>query len=70
MSCRNSALNVANRVLEEHTKSMGVEGGKYEQMRSLLATMRALCHEECIDFESLIWSSGSEYDNMTSQAKD
>ena len=69
MSCRKSALGGSNGVLKEHTESMEVDGGKYEQMRSLLATMRVLCDEECIDFESLIWSSGSEYDNMASQTE-
>lgn len=63
MSDRNSVLTVANEVLATHTEAMKIEGGKYEKMRSLLATMRLLCDEECIDFESLIWSSGSEYDN-------
>lgn len=69
MSDRNSTLSVANDVLAEHTKSMEIDGGKYEQMRSLLATMRLLCDEECIDFESLIWSSGSEYDNKKNELK-
>ncbi len=63
MSDRKSTLNAANQVLAKHTELMSVDGGKYEKMRSLLATMRLLCDEECIDFDSLIWSSGSEYDN-------
>lgn len=69
MSYIDSTLNVANGVLATHTEAMKVEGGKYEQMRSLLVTVRLLCDDECIDFESLIWSSGSEYDNKKNKTE-
>lgn len=69
MSDRSNVLAVANYLLDSHTSLIGVEGGKYEQMRAFIASMRHVCEEECIDFDSLLWASAAEYDKSKIEKK-